>query len=166
MNFLKTFPKRWVLCWAAIALGSCTATPPVSEAPTPTQSVPFASPTAPNATSSTIAVQVYQPDSQCLALVPKPVAVATSTPVKSAIGEIIAELSSPEFQVAEYEVAVKNRQATVDLQLAPGSTRQLNSLSACEQMALFAGIEKTLTSNPEWQIQSVQFTEGGRALVF
>ncbi len=78
---------------------------------------------------------------------------------------MLAETDSGDFSVAGYRVSVEGSRAIVDLRLPPGSKRQFRSLSSCEQLALFGGIRKTLTSNAQWKIQSVQFTEKGQEIV-
>lgn len=110
-------------------------------------------------------VKVYQVDHQCMNLVPESVAVPADKPMEGAIATIIAAQSSPDFELAGYRVAVKDGVATVDLRLAPSSKRSFVSLSSCEQLALFGGIRKTLTGNPQWKIQSIRFTERGQEIV-
>lgn len=97
---------------------------------------------------------------------PKKVAVAADQPVRGAVAEVIEDRDSADFSVSNYQVKVNDSVAIVDLQVAPGSKRSFQSLSACEQMALFGSIQKTLTSNPAWQIQTVEFTQNGKELVF
>jgi hypothetical protein len=63
-------------------------------------------------------------------------------------------------------VNVDNGVATIDLRIAPESKRQIVSLSSCEQFALFGSLRKTLTSNPQWNIKDVRFTERGQEVVF
>lgn len=169
-------------------LSSCSPSPPsVSESPLPAVPSPTSPPPSPtpipvptpsaakqspprstlNATAQkTILVNIYKPDNQCLELVPEKVAVAADQPIRGAIAEVIEDRDSADFSVANYQVKVNNNVATVDLQVAPGSKRSFQSLSACEQMALFGSIQKTLTSHSGWNVQSVQFTQNGKELVF
>jgi hypothetical protein len=71
------------------------------------------------------------------------------------------------FDLAGYRVQLNENTgvATVDLRLDPESERQFVSLSSCEKFSLFGSLEKTLTSNPEWQINRVRFTERGEEIV-
>ncbi|MBD2021984.1 hypothetical protein H6F43_17535, partial [Leptolyngbya sp. FACHB-36] len=59
----------------------------------------------------------------------------------------------------------RNGVATVDLRLPANAKRRFVSLSTCEQLALFGSIRKTLTSNRQWKIKSVRFTEKGQPIV-
>lgn len=133
--------------------------------PSPT-SVP-ASPTATAPTPiKTVLVDLYEVDSQCLNLVPRKIALPADRSLEAAIEKILADEDSADFSLAGYRTQVKNRVATIELRLAAGAKRQFSSLSACEQLALFGSLRKTLTSNPEWKIRSVRFTEKGKEIVF
>jgi hypothetical protein len=81
-------------------------------------------------------------------------------------GAIAQILKNPgtDFRIAKYQVKVQNGVATVDLQTATNSPRKLESLSACEQTAIFESIQRTLTANAQWQIREVTFTEKGKEL--
>lgn len=132
-----------------------TQTPPSSETPNQNKT----------ASSKNVDITVYTSDLQCQELVPKTVSVSVDEPVKDAVGRIIAEKDSGDFNISNYRVNVNNGIATVDLRLSPNSPRQLTSLSSCEQFALFGSLKKTLTSNPKWNIKDVRFTEAGEEII-
>jgi Sporulation and spore germination len=157
-------------------------TPTNQPAPTPTQSPsmaqlrarstnvePSVAPTA--ATSKTAAapktvnVTLFTSDTECQELIPQKVAVPAEEPVTSVIGKIIDARDTADFSLSGYRVKLQNGVATVDLRLSPESKRQLASLSSCEQFALFGSLRKTLTSNPQWNIKEVRFTEKGEEIV-
>jgi hypothetical protein len=102
---------------------------------------------------------------QCQELVPQKVTVPAKEPVTNAVGRIIEEQDSADFSVSGYRVRVKDGIATVDLRLSPQSKRQFASLSSCEQFALFGSLRKTLTSNSQWNIKEVRFTNKGEEIV-
>lgn len=115
--------------------------------------------------SKTVNVTLYTSDVQCQEFVPEKVTVPAKEPVTNAIGRIIEEQDTADFSVSGYRVRVKNGIATVDLRLSPQSKRQFASLSSCEQFALFGSLRKTLTSNSQWKIQEVRFTNKGEEIV-
>jgi hypothetical protein len=119
------------------------------------------------ASQSTVTVTIYKIDSQCETLVPEKVAVSEQQPMEAAISKALAQWDTADFSLAGYRVSVdpESRVATVDLRVSPNSKRQLESLSSCEQLALLGAINKTLTGNPQWKIQSVRFTEQGEEVV-
>ncbi|NJM23170.1 MAG: sporulation/spore germination protein [Richelia sp. RM2_1_2] len=147
----------------------------ITTTPSPTpKTVPFGTQTPPSsetpnqnktASSKNVDITVYTSDLQCQELVPKKVSVSVDEPVKDAVGRIIAEKDSGDFNISNYRVNVNNGIATVDLRLSPNSPRQLTSLSSCEQFALFGSLKKTLTSNPKWNIKDVRFTEAGEEII-
>ncbi|BAY22463.1 hypothetical protein NIES2100_22260 [Calothrix sp. NIES-2100] len=137
-------------------------TPSPKESPTP--STPAATPSV--TTGKTTNVTLYTSDVQCQQLIPQKVAVPADEPVKGAVGKILEQRDSGDFSLSNYRVNVKNGVATVDLRVAPNSKRQIASLSSCEQFALFSSVRKTLTSNAQWKIKDVRFTEKGEEIVF
>ena len=157
-----------------------TVTPDTSASPTVTPSI--ASPTAPAkpsaeagnrpgstptgvpTTASVKTVTIYQADAQCSELIPAQTEVPANQPIKGAIAKVIEQQNSGDFQLTGYQVNVANGIATIDLQIAPGSQRQIESLSTCEQLALFGSLRETLLQNPEWQITEVRFTEQGEEI--
>jgi hypothetical protein len=139
-----------------------TPTPTPQESPT--TSTPAA--TSPAATSKTTNVTLYTSDAQCQKLIPQKVPVSANEPVEGAVGKILEQRDSGDFNLSNYRINIKNGVATVDLRLAPNSKRQIASLSSCEQFALFGSVRKTLTSNAQWKIKDVRFTERGEEIVF
>lgn len=142
----------------------------------PTQVEPLDTPATPEATSKaattktaaaskTVNVTLFTSDTECQELIPQKVAVPAEEPVTGAVGKIIDERDTADFSLSGYRVKVQNGVATVDLRLSPQSKRQLASLSSCEQFALFGSLRKTLTSNPQWNIKEVRFTEKGEEIV-
>ncbi len=115
----------------------------------------------------TIAVTLYEADQTCENLVPQSSQAAANAPVDDVVGQIIADQNIPSFDLEGYSVKYDQASGlvTVDFRVAPDSARQLESLSSCEQFALFDGIEKTLTSDSRWQIQSVEFTHRGEEVL-
>lgn len=125
----------------------------------------FWSATLPKSDSTTTAT-IYKADSRCETYVPETVTVPAETPVQAAIKEVLDRGENGDFSLAGYRVRIdqKNRIATVDLRIAPDSKRKFVSLSTCEQFALFGSLRKTLTSNSQWKIRDVRFTEKGQAI--
>jgi Sporulation and spore germination len=119
----------------------------------------------PNVVGKTTDVTLYTIDSQCQNLVPQTTAVSSDEPIAGAVGKILEKRDNGDFNLSSYRVNVKNGIATVDLRIAPNSKRTLSSLSSCEQTALFGSLRKTLTSNPQWKIKDVRFTEKGEEIV-
>ncbi len=103
-------------------------------------------------------------DSQCQKLVPEKVSVSGNEPVEDAVGKILKSKNTADINISNYRVNVNNGVATVDFRIPPDSPRQLVSLSSCEQFTLFKSIQKTLTSNPKWNIKDVRFTQSGEEI--
>lgn len=118
-------------------------------------------------TARTVALNIYQVDSQCEALVPESMAVPADSPLESAVGTVLKQTDSADFELAGYRIQVnpKSRVATVDFRLSPNSRRKFVSLSMCEQFALFGSLRKTLTNNSRLNIKNVRFTEQGQEIV-
>jgi hypothetical protein len=115
-------------------------------------------------TGKTTDVTVYTSDAECQELVPQKTPVSVQEPVAGAVGKILEGRDNGDFSLSGYRVNVKNGIATVDLRLSPNSKRILTSLSSCEQFALFGSLRKTLTSNGQWNIKDVRFTEKGEEI--
>lgn len=115
------------------------------------------------AEGETVAVTLYEADQSCQNLVPQQSQAAANAPVDDVVGQIIADQNLPSFELEGYSVNYDQASGlvTVDFRVSPDSTRQLESLSSCEKLALFGGIEKTLTSDSRWQIETVEFTDRG-----
>jgi hypothetical protein len=116
-------------------------------------------------TSKTTNITLYTSDAQCQELIPEKVSVPAEEPVKNAVSKILEKRDTSDFSLSGYRVNIKNGIATVDLRTSPESKRQLASLSSCEQFVLFGSLRKTLTSNAQWNIKEVRFTEGGKEIV-
>ncbi|MFB2770419.1 sporulation/spore germination protein [Pelatocladus sp. BLCC-F211] len=116
-------------------------------------------------TDKTVNVTLYTSDAQCQELVPQKTIVPAQEPVTGAVGKILEQRDNGDFSFSGYRVNIKDGVATVDLRLTPNSQRQITSLSSCEQFALFGSLRKTLTSNPQWGIKDVRFTEQGKEIV-
>jgi len=150
---------------------SPTGTPSPSSSPAPKESPSAASRTSsPVQTSSvvsakTVPVNVYKLDSQCRDFVAEKTAVSANQPIAAAVGKVLENADSADFSLSGYRVNVASGVATVDLRVAPDSKRKLVSLSSCEQMAIFGSLRKTLTSNAQWKIKSVRFTDRGKEVV-
>jgi hypothetical protein len=129
----------------------------------PTQNKAFLSSVA--VTKKTVNVSLFTSDTECQELIPQQVLVPKQEPVIGAVGNIIKQFDSADFSLSGYSVTVKNRVATVDLQISPDSERQFTSLSSCEQFALFSSLRKTLLSHVEWNIKKVRFTHQGEEIV-
>ncbi|MEH2393998.1 MAG: sporulation/spore germination protein [Nostoc sp.] len=123
------------------------------------------SPTSKAATNKTTKVILYTSDTQCQELIPEKVSVPAEEPVKNVVGKILEKRDTSDFSLSGYRVNIKNGIATVDLRISPESKRQITSLSSCEQFALFGSLRKTLTSNAQWNIKEVRFTERGEDIV-
>ncbi|MEH1813062.1 MAG: sporulation/spore germination protein [Nostoc sp.] len=123
------------------------------------------SPTSKVATAKTTSVTLYTSDTQCQKLIPEKVSVPAEEPVTNAVSKILEKRDTSDFSLSGYRVNIKNGIATVDLRISPESKRQITSLSSCEQFALFGSLRKTLTSNAQWNIKEVRFTEGGEDIV-
>jgi len=115
--------------------------------------------------SKTTNVTLYTSDTQCQKLIPEKVSVPAEEPVTNVVGKIIEKRDTSDFSLSGYRVNIKNGIATVDLRISPESKRQIASLSSCEQFALFGSVRKTLTSNAQWNIKEVRFTERGQDIV-
>lgn len=114
----------------------------------------------------TIPVTLYTSDSQCQNFISKQTSVAADESINVTIGKILEAQNTADFTLSGYRFQVNNGVATIDLRTAPESKRQIASLSNCEQFVLFGSLRKTLTSNAQWNIKNVRFTEGGKEIVF
>jgi hypothetical protein len=145
-----------------------TPSPTTKTAPLGTQTPPTTS-DSPNQNKTgnlkNVDVTVYTSDLQCQDYVAKKVSVSANEPVKEAVGRIVTEKNTSDFNISNYRVNINNGVATVDLRLSPDSQRRFTSLSSCEQFALFGSLRKTLTSNPKWNIKDVRFTESGEEII-
>ncbi|AFY36044.1 GerMN domain-containing protein [Calothrix sp. PCC 7507] len=137
------------------------SSPSVSQTPSMAQLRAKSVNPEPLVTNKTTNITLYTSDVQCQVLVPQKVAVPAEEAVTGSVSKILEQRDSGDFSLSGYRVNVKNGTATVDFRVAPQSKRQLASLSSCEQFALFGSLRKTLTSNPQWKIKQVRFTQRG-----
>jgi hypothetical protein len=117
------------------------------------------------AVSRTTNVTLYTSDTQCQQLIPEKVSVPAEEPVTNVVSKILEKRDTSDFSLSGYRVNIKDGIAIVDLRISPDSKRQIASLSSCEQFALFGSLRKTLTSNAQWNIKEVRFTERGEDIV-
>jgi hypothetical protein len=113
----------------------------------------------------TVSIAVYKLDNQCKGFVSEKVVVPADQPITKAIAKVLENIDSGDFSLAGYRVNVALGVAAIDLRLPPNSKRRFNSLSNCEQLALFGSLRRTLTSNKQWKIKTVKFTDRGKAIV-
>jgi len=116
----------------------------------------------------TVNVTIYQANNQCESLVAEKVDVPAENPAQAAVGKVLKQADSGDFDLAGYRVKVnpESRVATVDFRLSPNSKRQFSSLSSCEQFAMFGSLRKTLTDNTQLKIKNVRFTNQGAEIAF
>ena len=145
-----------------IATPTPTATPTTKITPTITPQPVKAE----NTNIETVTVTIYHIDNQCSTLVPKKIAVPKNNSLEAAMGKVLEEVNSGDFDLVGYRVKVNQKSgvATVDLRLSPDSQRKIVSLSNCEQFAIFGSIRKTLTGNKQWKVKDVRFTEKGKEI--
>jgi len=136
----------------------------VSSSPPATPNIAASTPSPSQSPTPTVTVELFQVDDQCANLIPTPVVVSAQRSLEEAIEKLLATQDSGDFSLSGFRVKVEGGTATVDLRTAAASPRSLHSLSMCEQLALFGGLRQTLTSNPQWGIQSVRFTEQGQEI--
>jgi hypothetical protein len=166
---LKKYIAKLIVGIIVVGLTSCGTPSTEDRIETPTEPVPPTASPIPEQPQSTNTVQVtiYTADAECQELIPQTVEVPSDRQIEAAVGEVLEERTTVAFDLAGYRVQLNENTgvATVDLRLDPESERQFVSLSSCEKFSLFGSLEKTLTSNPEWQINRVRFTERGEEIV-
>jgi hypothetical protein len=154
-------------------------TPSVSASPTPAAPAPGSAATSPQApaprpdpvkiaTSNTSnqEITVYKLDDQCNGYVPEKLPMPTQGTMEAIVAKVLENSNTPDFNVSNYRVDVKDGVATVDLRLPANAKRPFTALSACEQMGLLGSLEKTLKENSSLKIQAVRFTDGKQELQF
>ncbi len=144
-------------------LSGCRSSEPPSIAvsPSPTASTPKPSP---KLTGKTIAVDIFQLDTQCNKFITTKAAIAANQPVTQAIAKTLEKANSESLDVSGYRVKVKSGVATIDFRPIPNARRSLTTLANCEQLALFGSVRRTLTQNPTLKIKSVRFTDRGQLI--
>jgi hypothetical protein len=169
------FPLLAILTIALAGLSGCdSAKSPSAQQPTTPSPTTSTSPSAPSAspspspspTGAMTTITIYKATSDCDRYTPESVEVPADQAIEAAVGQVIEAQNNVDFKLAGYRVNVADGVATVDVRVAPDSPRQVVSLSSCEQFALFGSINETLTKNPEWQIQTVEFTDRGEEIAF
>lgn len=115
--------------------------------------------------SKNTSITLYVSDDQCQELLPQKTEVSMDDPIQDAVGKIFKQQNTADFIISGYRVDINNGIATVDLRIDPKSKRQISSLSSCEQFVLFNSVRKTLTSNSQWKIKNVRFTEKGQNII-
>lgn len=110
-------------------------------------------------------ITLYVSDDQCQELIPQKTEVSMDEPIEDAVGKIFKQQNTADFSIVGYRIDINNGIATVDLRIDPKSKRQISSLSSCEQFTLFNSVRKTLTSNSQWKIKDVRFTEKGENII-
>ena len=194
-NRIMNTMKRYIILFTVMvitSLSSCNYSPTKSttansETPTPTNGKSFSTPSMaqlrakkytvteppllkeyPNksvTTDKNINTNLYINNTEFQELIPKAISVSNKEPVISVVSKIIEQRDTADFSLSGYRVSIKDGVATVDLRISPHSQRQLTSLSSCEQFALFGSLRKTLTSNAQWNIKKVRFTELGKDII-
>jgi hypothetical protein len=169
MKTFQQFLAPYLVGVTILGLSSCSS-PSVD---TPTQ--PSIPPQPPIATpdpqkqavspANTIPITIYQVDSQCSELVPRQITVPKEKALETVIAEVLNQQSSSDFPLS-YRVNLDSEQqiVTIDFRVPTTAERTFNSLSSCEQLALFGSLRQTLTNNPNWQINQVIFTEQGEEI--
>ncbi len=172
MNSIPSFLTVGILSLTILGLSSCSTPPVETESPqSPTPEATVSPPPTPEpqkqtlSPADTVPVTIYQVDSQCSELVPRQITLPKEQVLERAIAEVLAQQSSSDFTL-NYRIKVEADQqvVTIDFRVPTNADRTFNSLSSCEQLALFGGLRKTITSNPNWQINQVIFTERGEEI--
>lgn len=109
--------------------------------------------------------QWFQVDGQCQTLVGTPLPQATPD---QAIAAVLRHASTSDVPITGYRIQrdPAHRRLTLDLRMDPKSVRSFASLSICEQLNLFGGLQQTLTRYQPWQIDEVIFTDRGVPIAF
>jgi hypothetical protein len=117
-------------------------------------------------TSTTKDITVYKLDDQCNNYVPEKLPMPAQGTVEAVVAKVLENSNTPDFNVSNYRVNIKNGEATIDFRLPTNAKRPFTALSTCEQMALLGSLEKTLKANSALKIQAVRFTDGKQELQF
>jgi len=168
MNSIQYFLPACILSVTILSLGSCSSPPVETETqqqPTPEATISPQPQKQALSPANTVPVTIYQVDSQCSELVPRQITVPKAEALETAIAEVLEQQSSSDFTL-NYRVNVDadKQIVTIDFRVPTNADRTFNSLSSCEQLALFGSLRQTITSNPDWQINQVIFTEMGEEI--
>ncbi len=114
-----------------------------------------------------VTVAIYTLDDRCEGFQAEPVQMPRQDDLSQTVGLILAEQAAPNLDLSGYRVDMQpeTKTATIDLRVSRGSPRVLNSLSLCEQKALLGSLKETLVNHPDWDIETVTFTNRGHQLV-
>ncbi len=147
----------------ATSSSSSPAISPSSPSPLASSQSPSGTASSPAGTVAMTTVKIYQADSECVNYVAQEIQVPRDRAIEAAVGKVLEVYNSPDFNLSGYRVSVDaDGVATVDLRIPPDAPRQITSLSACEQFALFGSLRETLVNNPDWKVKTVRFTERGQ----
>ncbi|MGF1491036.1 MAG: hypothetical protein ACFBSC_00990 [Microcoleaceae cyanobacterium] len=117
----------------------------------------------PTTSADTTSITLYSVDSNCDALVPQKVIAPSGNSLEFAVAQVFDLNTNEDFPLSyRLEVDSDHQAVTIDLRIPTTSPRPLTALSACEQLALFGSLRKTLTENPQWQVHQVHFTHAGK----
>lgn len=149
------------------AQSAAIATTPANAAPSPT-AVATARPSPKAAEPKMIAVNIFYPDSHCERLVPEAIEVPESNALETAVAKVLEKAINGDFDLAGYRIDEQKTSGAIaiDLRLSPDSPRQFASMTSCEQFAVFGSLRQTLTSNPQWAVKEVRFTQQGEDIFF
>lgn len=154
-----------------LLLGGCEPSPqaPFSSADQTPTATPFAVPSTAPSAATTVTVQIYSIDATCETLVPSQLTVPADQSLEASIATLLTRGSPDGLSPIDYSISVDSTtgQATLDLRPTPSGNpqRSFQSLSSCEQLALFGSLRETLLRWPAWGIRSVEFTEKGKPIV-
>ena len=172
---MKTFQRLlvpYLVGVTILGLSSCSSprVDPSTQPPTPSPtSISLPNPPEPQkqalSPANTVPVTIYQVDNQCSELVPRQITVPKEQALETAIAEVLNQQSSSDFPLS-YRVNIDSEQqiVTIDFRVPTTAERTFNSLSSCEQLALFGSLRQTLTNHPDWKINQVIFTEKGEEI--
>jgi hypothetical protein len=113
-----------------------------------------------------VEVVIYRPDASCETYEPELVQVSSQNALNDAVEYILADQTIPYFDISGYRLnrEPNSKVVTIDLRVSRTSKRIFNSLSICEQKALFGSLRETLVNHPDWDIEDVIFTNRGNQL--
>ncbi|HLO47276.1 MAG TPA: hypothetical protein VK211_02485 [Kamptonema sp.] len=177
MNSIQQYQAAFAASLIIFSLNSCTTLPPEQQESIPPIPPPIGTPKPqsltistppefqPPATPDSVRARIYKVDNQCQALIPETVTLPAAHSIEAAVAKVLEQQYTSDFDLS-YRVILDREQglAIIDLRIPRNSKRQLNSLSSCEQLALFGSLRQTLTSNRGWQIKKVLFTEEGEEI--
>ncbi|MEM8605064.1 MAG: hypothetical protein AAGF24_14675 [Cyanobacteria bacterium P01_H01_bin.121] len=113
------------------------------------------------------AVDIYLVDELCEDFIPQSVDLSDTNSLDAVIGKVINLQDSQAFSISAYRVdySPEDRQAVIDFRLSSDTDRSFESLSSCEQQALFGSLRETLMRSSTWSIETVRFTHAGQEIL-